>query len=213
MADDNVPVQGGGAPAGAGGSFFQRRLAGVPVWVWIVGGAAVLGGVYYLYRQRQAAAAAAAAQNTSSSSSGQDTSPYTTIVPVDQGLANEQYQALLDALKNLQGQPSQPTQPTQPTGPTSPPPTPTGLHVLSGSVTTVSVSVGWNPVQGATGYRVGTRNNTNSTNPWTFTEVVAPQSSVTVGNLKGHTNYEFTVQAENQAGRSGYPSAVFATTK
>lgn len=94
----------------------------------------------------------------------------------------------------------------------TPPATPSGLHVISTQVTTGSVGLGWNAVAGATGYRVGVRNNSNSTNPWSYQDIGAG-TSTTVGALHSKTNYEFTLQARNAAGLSGYPAAVFQTTK
>lgn len=182
------------------------------MWLWIVGGAAVLGGILYLRRAKAASAAQQAADAASTAQNPTDNAVPYSIVPLDQGLSDQQYKDLLDAITKLQGPPSTTTGGGT-TTPTNPPATPSGLAVIPGSITAQSVGVKWSPVTGATGYRVGYRNNANSTNPWGFTEVIAPQSSVTVGGLKGKTNWEFTVQSENGAGRSGYPAAVFATTK
>lgn len=93
----------------------------------------------------------------------------------------------------------------------TPPATPTGLHPLPGQVSAVSVGLGWNAVAGATGYRVGVRNNSNSTNPWSFQDI-GVGTSTTVGALHSKQQYEFTVQARNSAGLSGYPPAIFVKT-
>lgn len=93
----------------------------------------------------------------------------------------------------------------------SPPSTPTGLHVLPGQVSSISVGLGWNAVPGATGYRVGVRNNANTTNPWSY-QSIGPGTSTTVGALHGKTLYEFTIQAQNASGLSGYPPAIFVRT-
>ena len=198
MADDDVPTQGGGAVApGAGGSFFQRRVAGVPVWVWIVGGAAVLGAVYFLYRRRANAATQAANAQTSSTSSGQDTSPYTTIVPVDQGLANEQYQALLDALKNLQGAPSTPT--TPPAGTGTVPPRVTDLHFISGTATRTSFKLAWTPVAGATDYEVHVAP-MPIVNNGPYTTYHTSDSQFNITGLQPNTAYYANVLSHNTAG-------------
>ena len=97
-----------------GGSGLGRKYAGVPLWVWTVGGTAGVAAIWLLYRSRKAAAAAAAAPGADTSGGQGLTAGGTTILPYDQGLAQQQYQDILNAIKAGQGAPSTPPGPTTP---------------------------------------------------------------------------------------------------
>jgi chitinase len=93
------------------------------------------------------------------------------------------------------------TGPGEPPGEPVPPAVPGGLAV--GTVTASSVALSWQPVSGATGYRVhqdGTAVRTVST------------PSATVTGLSPATRYSFRVSAVNAAGESAASPAVTATT-
>jgi chitodextrinase len=86
-------------------------------------------------------------------------------------------------------------------GSTQPPPAPTGLTVTG--TTCSSVSLQWNPVSGATSYRVyrGT----------TLAATVGT-ASATVSGLAASTSFSFSVSAVNSAGESAKSGAVSAST-
>jgi len=72
---------------------------GVPVWGWAVGGGLLVGLVYIVWRQRQSAAADSTTADTTSTTGTQPT----TILPMDQGLAQEQVDAIIAAIRDQLG--------------------------------------------------------------------------------------------------------------
>lgn len=89
---------GEGAPQRKGG----RRVFGLPLWAVAVGVGALAGGWWFIRRARQQSTAA----DTSSGQATGTGADTPTIVPVDQGLSESQYQALLSAIKGINGAPS-----------------------------------------------------------------------------------------------------------
>lgn len=100
-----------------GGSGLSKKIGPLPVWLWAVIAGGGIGLVWFL-RQKKSADTSAA--DESAGGSGED-SP-TSLVPINEGLSETQFQDLLDAIKKMQGPPSQSTQP-QPIPPGSKPPT------------------------------------------------------------------------------------------
>lgn len=119
-------------PAGGGG--FSRKVAGAPLWVWAVGGGAVLGLVWMVVRRNKSTAGSQAAASDTTST-GDQTNPTTILGPSDYGrggLSEAQFEQLLAAIQSLQGPTSTPPViSTQPQPIDKPPwwdtrPTPTG---------------------------------------------------------------------------------------
>lgn len=81
-----------------GGSGIGRKYGPLPAWGWalVIGG--LVGVVYFVRQGNKAPAAAAATQ-----AYGDSNDERTTVLPVDSGLANAQFQQLMDAIRALQG--------------------------------------------------------------------------------------------------------------
>lgn len=96
------PETGGGGGGGGGG--MGRKIGPLPAWGWAVllGG---LGGIIYFLRRSQASASQSDSGNGAGTSD--DAEEPTTIVPVNQGLSEQQAQDILDAIKALQGDESE----------------------------------------------------------------------------------------------------------
>lgn len=122
---------------GAGGGTGKRRALSLPTWAWAVivgGGAAVL---WYVRNRRSASSDTTATAPTSNADSTGDQQD---IIPLEQGLSESQYEALLAAIQKLQGPPSTglggqtTTFPGQINGPGPvhvPVPTPAPAHTIS----------------------------------------------------------------------------------
>lgn len=94
---EREPERGGG-----GGSGMGKKFGPLPVWAWAVLFGGGLGLVWFLRtRSNGPAKADFGASGGSGESEGGDEP--TNIVPVNQGLGAEQAQAILDAIKELQG--------------------------------------------------------------------------------------------------------------
>jgi len=126
----------------------DEKKAGVPLWIWITGGAGLLAIAYFWYKNKSSSAAAA--NTTATNATGTtDTS----------GLATDQYEVLLSQIRDLQGQESSEPAPGSSTGsgvtatpivgvgplpvPTSPSPisttpTPTPTPATANTVTTAA---------------------------------------------------------------------------
>lgn len=83
----------------SGGSGVGKKFGPLPVWAWAVLAGGALGLVWFL--RKSAAAGSATQDKTGGDESGAEP---TTIVPVNQGLGADQAQAILDAIKDLQGE-------------------------------------------------------------------------------------------------------------
>lgn len=94
-------------------------------------------------------------------------------------------------------------------GTSAPTSAPGGLFLRN--ATTSSVEVHWNAVPNAQFYQVAFRNNSNQQNAWQSAPQIAA-TSMTVGGLARHTNWEFIVRAGNGGGWGPYTHAVFANT-
>lgn len=102
-------------PERGGGGGIGKKYGPFPVWAWalIVGGG--LGLVWFL-RSRSGGAAPADTEGADETEGGAEP---TTIVPVNQGLGADQAQAILDAIKELQGQISEEEEEEEPGKPTT----------------------------------------------------------------------------------------------
>jgi cytoskeletal protein RodZ len=83
---------------------------GIPVWGWAVGGGVLVGLVYIVWRQRQTAVA------STTDTTGTGTAA-TTILPMDQGLAQQQVDSIVAAIRDQLGPPSTTTTPPTTTAP------------------------------------------------------------------------------------------------
>lgn len=103
MADDDEgtppPPHGGGRSGGG----LTRKIGPLPVWLWAVGVGALGGVVWFWRRSKGAAADSTSADSTAAGS--EETTP-ASLVPINQGLSEDQTQSILDAIKKLQGAPS-----------------------------------------------------------------------------------------------------------
>lgn len=79
----------------------SKKAGGMPVWVWIVGGAVFVGGAWFLIRKRQAAA------NTASQNATAATTAATTVPATSGDFSTDQAQAIFADIRDLQGQESQ----------------------------------------------------------------------------------------------------------
>lgn len=94
-----------GAPErqASGAGWMTKKWAGLPVWGWALGGGLAVGVGFILWRRHVASLAASDTQDTTQQGTQ---SPYAnpeTIVPVNQGLSQRQYQDILDAISKIQG--------------------------------------------------------------------------------------------------------------
>lgn len=114
-----------GAPARTrGGMSLTRRYQGVPLWLWVVGGTAIVTGVIVFVRNRRKGAADSGdtAGGTDTAGGGSTSPAYgnpISLVPVDTNgpdVSSDQVTSLLTAINNLNGTLSKPV--TQPGGPT-----------------------------------------------------------------------------------------------
>jgi len=108
-ADDAPPAGGGGA--------FTKKIGGMPAWVVYVGGGLAIGVVYVVLsgRKKQDKAGqtgAATPGQAQAPAYGQPQGP--DIIPINQGLNDQQVGDLVAAITSLQGQHSRP--PTPPPG-------------------------------------------------------------------------------------------------
>jgi Skp family chaperone for outer membrane proteins len=87
----------GGPAAGDG---LTRRVAGAPVWVWVLGGTVVVAGGYLLLRSRKAATDST---DTSAGAPAYASPDAGALVPVSQGLGTQQAQDLQDAISQFAG--------------------------------------------------------------------------------------------------------------
>lgn len=108
------------APA-RGGSPLRKKYQGVPLWLWVVGGTAVVTGVFVFVRNRRKGAADTGADTGDTSTDTGMTSPAygnpISLVPFDNNgpnISSDQYNALITSLNNLNGTLSKPV--TQPGG-------------------------------------------------------------------------------------------------
>lgn len=92
-----------------GGSGLSRKIGPLPMWVWAIGAGGLVGLVWFWRKGKNQDTAGA---TSAAGGSGED--PPTSLVPVAEGLSETQFEALLDAIKKLQGAPSTP--------PSTPPP-------------------------------------------------------------------------------------------
>lgn len=99
MAEEETPP-----PSRAGGGHgLGRKLGPLPMGAWavILGGAV---GLWFFWRRSGGTKSNASTADSSAAGSG-DTMP-TSLVPINEGLSEDQYEKLLDAIKKLQGPPS-----------------------------------------------------------------------------------------------------------
>lgn len=92
---EREPEHGGGGGGGVG-----KKFGPLPVWAWAVLFGGGIGLVWFLRKQASSKAAA----DTSTTDTSATAAEPTDIVPVNQGLGADQAQAILDAIKDLQGE-------------------------------------------------------------------------------------------------------------
>jgi hypothetical protein len=95
--DDETPPHGGGHGLG-------RKIGPLPMWGWAVGLGAVVGLVFFLRKGKSTTDATSAADSAAAGSG--DTTP-TSLIPINQGLSQDQADAILAAIKKLHGPPSE----------------------------------------------------------------------------------------------------------
>lgn len=110
-----------GIAAGVHVTAWAKKWHGVPIWGWAVGGGAVVGVTWIMWRRHVALVAAASQSSDSAAGADQQGafSPYAnpeTLVPVNQGLSQTQYQGIIDSIGKINGPPSTqpPSQPGTP---------------------------------------------------------------------------------------------------
>lgn len=99
----------------SGGLSLRRKYQGVPLWLWVVGGTAVLTGVVVFIRNRHKGGADQVDDSQSTdTATGSQSPPYgnpISLVPVDQngpGISADQVNSLATAINNLNGTLSKP---------------------------------------------------------------------------------------------------------
>jgi hypothetical protein len=100
---------------GGGGSPMTKKIGGMPAWVVYVGGGLAIGIVYVIWKGRKAPTDQTKGQQLPASGAPQRDNPL--ILPIDQGLTDQQVGDLVAAITSLQGKASRP-----PRGPHQPPP-------------------------------------------------------------------------------------------
>lgn len=100
----------------------ETKIGPLPAWAWAVGAGGLLGLVWFLRKPAKTTGTDASSPTTQPVYTG---SPTTTVMPVDQGLSDNQFKLLWDQLLKLQGQPSTPPPSSGPPPGTTPPPFPT----------------------------------------------------------------------------------------
>jgi hypothetical protein len=95
-------AEGDEPPPHAGGGGITKKKFGAPIWIWAVGlGGAV--GIFYFWRKNKSGTDTTSADTTSGGASG---SSATSLVPINEGLSEDQTQSILDAIKKMHGPPS-----------------------------------------------------------------------------------------------------------
>lgn len=94
MAEDDAP------PARSGGGV-GKKFGPLPVWAWAV---LLGGGVGLVWFLRNRSASAAAASSATQQPTGADTP--TSLVPINEGLSEQQYRHLKDQIEDMNGPPS-----------------------------------------------------------------------------------------------------------
>lgn len=105
------------------GTGMNKKILGMPMWLAITGGAALVAGVYFWYRNKKSATAASSTTSTNGTSTSDSGNA---------GLDTEEYESLLAQLRDIQGEEaSEPNPAPGPPGPPGPPGKP-GPPVLQG---------------------------------------------------------------------------------
>lgn len=86
---------------GSGGSGVNKKIGPAPIWLWAVG-LGGLGGLVWFWRKNKSTGTAAA----DSSASGSGDTSSTTIMPINQGLSQDQTDDILGAIHKIHGPPS-----------------------------------------------------------------------------------------------------------
>lgn len=89
---------------GGGGSGASKKLGPLPYWAWALIVGAGAGILWYWRRNAGGGQVNPAAGDMASQTETEGGEPPTNIVPVNQGLGTDQAQAILDAIKELQGE-------------------------------------------------------------------------------------------------------------
>lgn len=109
-----------GAPPPRGGGGLGKKIGPFPMGVWalILGGGA---GLIWFWRKKSSGAADTTTSTDAAAGGSGDTSP-TSLVPINQGLSEDQAQSILDAIKKLQGGDSDDDDDDKPPKPPAKPP-------------------------------------------------------------------------------------------
>jgi hypothetical protein len=91
-------------PKSGGGGGISKKVLHVPIWGWALGIGA-LGGLVWFWRRNKSSSTTDSTTADSSAAGSSDTNP-TSLVPINQGLSEDQTQSILDAIKKLHGPPS-----------------------------------------------------------------------------------------------------------
>jgi hypothetical protein len=97
MAEENEPP-----PHSGGGGGITKKKFGAPVWIWAVGLGGAVGLFYFWRRSKSSTDTTSADASSGGASGGSDTS----LVPINEGLSEDQTQSILDAIKKMHGPPS-----------------------------------------------------------------------------------------------------------
>lgn len=115
MAEDDEP------PPRSGGGGVSKKKFGAPIWVWAVGlgGAA---GIFFFWRRSKSSSADTTSADDSSTGATESSS--TSLVPINEGLSEDQTESILDAIRKIHGPPSDDDDDDKPPGPPSTLPAP-----------------------------------------------------------------------------------------
>jgi hypothetical protein len=98
-------------PAGGGGSPFTKKIGGMPAWVVYVGGGLAIGIVYVIWKGRKSPDQTSKAPATPQGTAAQQNPSNPLILPIDQGLTDQQVGDLVAAITSLQGKAARPPHP------------------------------------------------------------------------------------------------------
>lgn len=153
-----------------------KKLFGMPMWVVLSGGTALVVGVYMLWKKKQAASTSTSTTDTS----GTSTSSTDTTGSTETGLGTDQYESLLALLRDIQSNQGSDTDTNQTV--TAPPPVPSG-NPTSGTIPLQGGNPPRNPV--ATPVKA-TPSPAKSATTKTVTVAPSPAWNSTLWGISGH---------------------------
>lgn len=90
------------SPPHGGGGGITRKIGPLPMWAWAVGAGALVGLVFFLRRSKAADTSAA---DSAAGGSGDTTA--TSLIPMNEGLSQDQTDSILAAIRHMHGRPSE----------------------------------------------------------------------------------------------------------